>query len=417
MREPVAGGERHRLHRRQLVAIGRERQLGQHLGFAGRAFEQIGRPIAAVRADGERHPPALPVLAQDAQCAALAGEVGREIGLQEGVVEAPLLETRPRPDVAKPAVLEHAAAVDIDGRMLVEQVLAAVAQVDPHQRDAISAAVRQRPGIARVDRIAEDANVIPVGAADYLAPAADAVGDVGAPAAVRQAMDPHAQSADPRHRPAADAAGVLGEQRHLPGGQVQPVEIEHRSGAAGVTDDDRVGIIVDRAHEFDPHAVERGQIAGNGRRRLDVHGEEMGVLVAVAVHQEQQALAIPAPPKTVAAGPGGARLARRLDSTCRGLVEAPEMQGRAALAHRDPGQPGAVGRHPIVPTRARIGEQGGQGQERRLVRRAGAGRGEQDRRDQGQQQHVAQIVDASEAPSATMRRRHPGGTGMNPALL
>src|SRR5262249_44195782 len=110
------------------------------------------------------------------------------------------LEAGPGPDVADDAVIERATAIEVDGGMLVDEVLMAVAQVDAHQSDPIATAVRQRPGVARIERIAEDAHVIAVGAAHHLAPAADAVGNLRAPAAIREAALAHAQAPVPRHR-------------------------------------------------------------------------------------------------------------------------------------------------------------------------------------------------------------------------
>src|SRR6478609_6347178 len=315
-----------------------------------------------------------------------ARERGAEIGLQERVVEAPILEAGPRPNVAHRAAFEDTPPIEVGDWMLIEQVLTAIAQVDPHQRHAISTAVGQRPGIARVHRIPEDAHVISVGAADRLAPAAHAIRDLGDPAGVRQATEAHAQAIGLRHRPPANVAGILCEQRELPGREVQPVEVEHPPGAPRVADDDRVGIVAERADELDAHAIERCQIPGDGVRRVCVHGEEMSIFIAVSVHQEQKTLSVAAPSVGVRAGPGGARLARRLNNACGALVEAPEMQSGAASVYCDPSKPGAVGRYPIVPAGVRIGKKDVQGQKRSLFRRTGAG-GDRDEEHCHERQH------------------------------
>src|SRR6478736_992083 len=120
-----------------------KRSLCEDFLFAGGAVKKIHRFVAAIGLDGECEPPALPILAKDAQCAALARERGAEIGLQERVVEAPILEAGPRPNVAHRAAFEDTPPIEVGDWMLIEQVLTAIAQVDPHQRHAISTAVGQ----------------------------------------------------------------------------------------------------------------------------------------------------------------------------------------------------------------------------------------------------------------------------------
>ena len=84
---------------------------------------------------------------------------------------------------------------------------------------------------------------------------------------------------------------------------------------------------------------------------MDVDGEQVGVLVLVAIHQEQQALAVAAPPEGFDAGPRRAQFARRVDDARGRLLQTAELQFRQAVAHADPGEPGAVRRYPVVPVR------------------------------------------------------------------
>jgi len=93
--------------------------------------------------------------------------------------------------------------------VLVKQILATVAQVEAHQRHPIASAIRQRPGVTRVLRIAENAHPFAIAAAHHLAPTAHAIGHLGRPAAIRQAMEAHAQAPVAPGRPAADIAGIF----------------------------------------------------------------------------------------------------------------------------------------------------------------------------------------------------------------
>jgi hypothetical protein len=140
-----------------------------------------------------------------------------------------------------------------------------------------------------------------------------------------------------------------------------------------MADHHSVRVVEQHAHELDPHALERSQVARRRLRRGQIDGEQVRVLVAVAVHEEQQRVAVARPEERIGAGPGPARLARGRDHARRGLVEPTEMQGGAAVAHRDPGQVGSLRRHPMIPARRRIREEDLPRQERRLVGRAANG--------------------------------------------